>query len=423
MKAIFTQTYIHSLKAMEKSFWLTDAGFKNLRIYVGASGVKIWYVGYQGTDGRNKSHKIGSADVFTVTEARNKASVFLASIVRGEEPNKKTKDKIELGEFMEKFYAPWVVENRKTGKETMAILYSSFRSFFKQPIDELRKYEFEQWQIKRRNDGAKSATVNRLMTSLKAALNWGVDNEIIESNPLSRLKPLQEHDSDEKVRYLTADERERLMSALDEREERLREERNSHNKWLSVRGKKPLSLLDGGFADYLKPMVIISLNSGIRRGSLFALKWGDVDFNSNTITLRAATTKTGKNLRLPMNDTFINTLKTWRQQSENTAPDDLIFPSPKKKGAFMNNTKRSWEAVLKAAQIENFRWHDMRHDFASRLVMQGEELNTVRELLGHADMKMTLRYAHLAPEKLHRAVKLLDIKKGKNGRPPGPEGH
>jgi integrase len=65
---------------------------------------------------------------------------------------------------------------------------------------------------------------------------------------------------------------------------------------------------------------------------------------------------------------------------------------------------KSWQAVLKAAKIERFRWHDLRHHFASRLVQRGVDLNTVRELLGHVDISMTLRYSHLAPEQKAAAV-------------------
>jgi integrase len=411
VKVRITQSKLTTIEVTGKAFWITDDGCSNLRLFVGASGAKTWYVSFWGKDKRKKSHKLGAADVLTVAEARSMTRDFLARFARGEEPDKKVKEKLRLGEFIETYYEPWVEANRKTGKETIAILRSSFRFLFKQPIDEIKTLELEKWRIKRQNEGSKSATINRLMTSLKAAINWGVEQNLIESNPLSRLKPLQERDSDEKVRYLTKDEKSRLISALDERETRLRTERGNHNKWLSERGKEKLPSLDGVFADYLKPLVLLAMNSGIRRGSLFSLKWGDMDFASKTATLRAATTKPGKYLRIPMNQTFVDTLIAWRQQSADTTPEALIFPSPKKKGALMINTKRSWESVLKTAEIENFRFHDLRHDFASQLVMKGVDLNIVRELLGHADMKMTQRYAHLAPESKLKAVELLDVEK------------
>jgi len=109
-----------------------------------------------------------------------------------------------------------------------------------------------------------------------------------------------------------------------------------------------------------------------------------------------------------MNETTHETLATWKKQSsKRTGPKDLVFPSPQT-GEKMDNCTTAWGSLLKRAEIMDFRWHDMRHDFASQLVMKGVDLNTVRELLGHADLKMTLRYAHLAPENKLRAVKILD---------------
>ena len=139
---------------------------------------------------------------------------------------------------------------------------------------------------------------------------------------------------------------------------------------------------------------------------MFSLLWGDVDFNSNTMTLRASVSKAGKTLSLPLNSVAVKVLSSWREQSPKAIATALVFPSPRGGGEF-DNCKRAWAALVQNAQIENFRWHDMRHDFASQLVMRGVDLNTVRELMGHASLTMTLRYAHLAPKNKLRASEIL----------------
>jgi integrase len=113
--------------------------------------------------------------------------------------------------------------------------------------------------------------------------------------------------------------------------------------------------------------------------------------------------KSGKMRHVPINSLTLKILKNWRIQTEQNG---LVFSSIKT-GTMFNNVKKAWKSVLDSAEITNFRWHDMRHHFASRLVMAGVDLNTVRELLGHADIKMTLRYAHLAPEHKASAVEKL----------------
>jgi integrase len=137
------------------------------------------------------------------------------------------------------------------------------------------------------------------------------------------------------------------------------------------------------------------------------LEWRDVNFSERILTLRAEVEKAEMTRYMPMNDTAYDVLSKWKEQSGKIVLSALIFPSPQT-GAKINTCKTAWGRLLKRAEIENFRWHDMRHDFASRLVMKGVDLNTVRELLGHADLKMTLRYAHLAPENKMKAVEMLD---------------
>jgi integrase len=255
----------------------------------------------------------------------------------------------------------------------------------------------EQWRTRKRAErGSKASTLNRQVTALRAALNWGLKRGVFQSHLLTRFERLPEEDSDTKVRYLFPEEQTRLFAALDAREAGIMAGRE--------REKMP-DMQSPAFADYLKPMVIVSLNTGIRRGSLFRLLWGDVDLRERNLTIRAAIAKAGRDIQIPMNDLLTRTMAAWKEQTC-TDENGLVFPSPKS-GDVFDNVRRAWAGVLKEAGIENFRWHDMRHDFASQLVMKGVDLNTVRELMGHADMKMTLRYAHLAPKAKRAAVELL----------------
>jgi site-specific recombinase XerD len=101
----------------------------------------------------------------------------------------------------------------------------------------------------------------------------------------------------------------------------------------------------------------------------------------------------------------LKALAEWRRQC---LGDGLVFANPDT-GKPFDNVNKAWDGILSLAKIDKFRWHDMRHHFASKLVMKGVDLNTVRELLGHADIKMTLRYAHLVPEhKVNAVAKLVE---------------
>ena len=131
---------------------------------------------------------------------------------------------------------------------------------------------------------------------------------------------------------------------------------------------------------------------------------GDINFEKRIIKVRAENAKTGKARHLPMNEGTVSVLNDWFHQTNGKG---LVFVSPVT-GKRYDNVNTTWRQVLKSAGITNFRWHDMRHDFASRLVMAGADLYVVKELLGHSTIQMTERYAHLAPSATAAAVSLLD---------------
>jgi integrase len=109
--------------------------------------------------------------------------------------------------------------------------------------------------------------------------------------------------------------------------------------------------------------------------------------------------KSGDTRYIPLNDDALTTLKGWQRDS---VEGERVFP-------VATSFKTSWSALLERANVTRFRWHDLRHHFASRLVQVGVPLNTVRELLGHGSLAMTFRYAHLAPNQTRDAVAKLSL--------------
>ena len=396
-----TQSFVQSLKPEGTPYCVTDTECAGLYVYVGKSK-KTYYLKYIDNVKRQRKHKIGEAgDVLTVAQARALATQLKAKLITGESiVPKKASPTLRLGEFINDIYAPWREAAYKRGDATVNTIRSCFeKTFFQEAITDITIQKIDAWRLMRQKE-VKNTTINKNIIALGAALDWGVEHGYFSANPLEKIKSLDERDSKTIVRYLTDDERSRLMLALDERENKMR-------KKLS---KNCDNVEEGGnvFADHLKPMVIVALNTGIRRGNLFTLKWRDIDFNSRTLALEGDVTKNGRIHRVPLNRATREALASWCKQSERTGEDDLVFPSEKDPSKSFTDLKKAWATLLKNAGIEKFRWHDMRHDFASKLVMRGVALNTVRELLGHADLKMTLRYAHLAPGVTMEAVEILD---------------
>lgn len=400
------------VNSKEKTFEIYDTKLKGftLKIYpdtVSKSGeilpgAKTYLVRYRLPDGKQTRTVIGRHTLYTPAQARDKAEKILRSVKDGSVPNDSKPQVSTLKEYLEQVYSPWLIQNLKTGAETESRLKYCFPDLMEEKLHEISPRIIEQWRTNKLKSGLSPASINRDLANLRAALSRAVEWEYLQVHPLAnKVKPLK-IDKNPIIRFLDSKEETRLLKALDTREATIRSERDSANDWRRARGYKLLpDLKEITYVDHLKPMVILSLNTGMRRGEVFSLRWKDIDFKRKIATVRGEEAKSSVTRHIPLNELALAALKNWQKQTEG----EVVFPGKKKEQ--FNHTKRSWQSLLKLAAIDHFRWHDMRHHFASQLVMAGVDLNTVRELLGHSDIKMTLRYAHLGPEHKAAAVGLL----------------
>jgi len=398
MKELIGNALLTRLKPTEKAYDIWDTKLTGFILRVLPSGGMVYRCEY----GRGKRITIGRTTVLTPAQARDKAKQILSQATIGVLPvdKKKSQNALTLENFFNNEYEAWRIANRKAGHADIQRLKKNFISDFgNYLLSELTPMVIEKWRTKRINAGAKPVTVNRDIVILKSALNKAVEWELISEQPLQKLKPFK-IDSVGKIRYFTQKEEAELKKALIARDDELKAARARGNEWRKSRQYDLYPDLEQfKFADYLTPMVLLSLNTGLRRGELFSLRWENINLQHAMLTVSGDTTKNGKTRHIPLNVIAVQALKDWQQHRQES---ELVFPNAA--GQEFSHVKRTWKTILTAADIENFRWHDMRHHFASKLVMAGVDLNTVRELLGHADIKMTLRYAHLAPEHKAKAV-------------------
>ena len=261
---------------------------------------------------------------------------------------------------------------RKRDKSVFKNLYSYFGESCTLDEIEQKVGGYEQF---RRAKGISPATVVKELGLLRAMFNiarkqwrWKI------ANPVSDIKMPKVRN--ERVRYLSEDEYKRLFDALEA----------SKEKWL-------------------KPLVIIAIDTGLRLTNICDLKWTEVNLFGRMITLDADAMKNDDYLGVPLTDHALQVLKELRKTP---CLSGHVFHDSGKK-LYDGRVQRAFRGVLKKAEIGNFRFHDLRHTFASYLRQKGVDLHTISKLLGHKDLRMTRRYAHLNVDALREAISKLDF--------------
>ncbi|MEW6003207.1 MAG: site-specific integrase [Nitrospirota bacterium] len=266
-------------------------------------------------------------------------------------------------------YSAWIEGRQRSASWKSYIIKQLLQEFGNVALNQFTTHVLEQFQSERLKKGNKPATVNRLLAVISHMFTKAVDWKMMHKDIAQSINVKMLAENNKRLRFLSIDECQALINACD---------------------------------PHLKPIVITALNTGMRRNEILSLKWDEhINLKHGFILLN--NTKNGERREIPINATVRVVLDGLTRRI------DIPY-------VFYDNTtrkpykdmKKSFATACKKVAIRDFNFHDLRHTFASHLVMAGVDLTTVKELLGHKDIKMTLRYAHLAPAHKVKAVNILD---------------
>ncbi len=418
MRAKLNQRTVAALEPSETPYDVRDTAISGFLMRVqpksqkSPGGRRAWFYQYRTPQGRQTRIKLGDFPGMSAEGARSIALERATEAGKGIDLVKRKRDERAAGvrarqqtlkAFLEHRYEPWARTHLKSAAIQLARIRSDFEAWLERPMSDMNTFAIEGMRSRWMKAGMKARSINRDIQRLQAVFSRAVEWHVLDRHPLAGLKPLKT-DKAGRVRFLSGEEEAALRKALQTREGRLREARVRFNTWRIARGRAPLPEREGDLLDHLRPLVMVALNTGLRRGELLGLTWDSVNFPAKILTVTAATAKSGHTRRMPLNREALEVLKAWRARQGKDA-GQFVFPG--REGERMTHISTSWASLVKGANLKNFRLHDCRHHFASKLVQAGVDLYTVKELLGHSEIAMTERYSHLAPDNLRKAVEAI----------------
>ena len=342
---------------------------KERGIFERPKGSGVWWVRFHDQHGREHRQKVGPKGLAKEVYRKRKNEVAERRFF----PDRFRQRDVMVATMIDEYL------NRVKNKLKGYVNYEHQGDLWKEAfggrtLREIVPGDVERYAARRLADGLAPATINRELAFLRRVFNVAIEDGKAEVNPVKSRLFFKENNT--RVRFLSEEEEKRLREVIGELE------------WAKV---------------------AVALHTGLRQGEQFALRWENVDFTTGIITVPQS--KSGEARRVRMNDTVREVLRALPSRLKSPC----VFPSATDETPIdvHNYMNKIFRPAVKVAKIEGFRWHDLRHTFASRLVMAGVDLRTVQELMGHKTIEMTLRYAHLSPAHQLEAVQRLNTKTGK----------
>jgi integrase len=354
-----------------------DAECTGLHLRVSKNGRRFFQHRYRHI-GRKKCMSLGEFPAVSLQEARQRVSENKTLLARDKDPageRAKAKTELTFAEFATQYYLPHAKEHKKTWDDDVWKVEKLLNpAFGKQRLSGITSRDIALLCSKEKARTS-ATTANHLLSTLKRMLNLAVKWELLEKNPAASQEKFKE--PPQRERYLSKDELPRFLSALDEEED-----------GLSVAAIRLL------------------LFTGCRRGEVMSLKWNEVRLDEDCFLL--LDTKNGRSRVVHLNaraKEVVEELHENRGKEVRTAASEYVFASRQgtKKGHLFD-LRNPFDNACQRAGVENFRIHDLRHTFASMAVRGGASLFDVQKLLGHQNIEMTQRYAHLSDDGLKRAT-------------------
>jgi integrase len=309
--------------------------------------------------GRRITRVVGSSR--RTAEAR--AAIIKADILRDPYDFGRKKPEILFEDQAKEYMELYSKQNKKSWSSDETSL-NHLKTFFKgKCLSEITPDLIEKYRLKRKADGVSLATINRELACLKTLFNKAVEWEKTETNPARKIKKFRENGGKERI--ISSDEMRRLIEAA---------------------------------SPAIRPVLVIALNTGMRRNEILSLRWKDVDLIRGYIFI--GDSKSGRSRKVPINGQVFEALSGLKQGGE------FVFPNAET-GSYIKDVKTAFKGACERARIRGLRLHDLRHTAASRMIEAGIDLVTVSKMLGHASIQMTMRYAHPTPENMRLAVEKL----------------